>query len=130
MEREIILTALLATATMLASCVISLIALVGLPHDYFRTSRIASSRYAENGVLGKLRIVLKNLIGLALVVVGIVLSLPLVPGPGLLVVAAGIALLDLPARRRLLYKLLSRPGMLRAINRSRAAFSRAPFVLD
>ncbi len=33
-------------------------------------------------------------VGLLLVVVGIVLSLPLVPGPGLLVVAIGVGLLS------------------------------------
>src|SRR5690242_6394204 len=130
MERELILGILLAAAMLFASCAISLVALIGLPRDYFRTSRVAGGSYAEKGFVGRAGIVLKNLLGLVLVITGIVLSLPLIPGPGLLTVAAGIALLDFPARRRWLYKLLRRPGMLRSINRWRAVFSRAPLAMD
>ncbi len=130
MERELILVISLGAATLFASCAISLAVLIGLPHDYFRSSRVAGGRYRENGFLGRLGTALKNLLGLLLVIIGTVLSLPLVPGPGLITIAVGIALLDFPARRRLLRGLLSRPGMLRSINRSRAIFRRAPFVVD
>lgn len=130
MERELILAISLAAATLLASCAISLAVLIGLPDDYFRRSRAVGSRYGKNGFLRRAGIAVKNLLGLLLVVIGTVLALPLVPGPGLLTVAAGIALLDFPAKQRLLHKLLSSPCMLRLVNRSRAFFSRAPFVMD
>lgn len=130
MERHIFLAILLSAVTLLVSCVLSLVALIGLPHDFFRTSLTPRSQYATHGFLGKAGIALKNLLGLTLVVIGAVLSLPVIPGPGLLIVAAGIVLLDFPGRRRLLHKLLNRPHLLRSINRLRTAFSRAPLIVD
>jgi hypothetical protein len=130
MERHLILAILMSAATLLVSCAVSLIALIGLPHDYFCASRTPRSPYATHGFLGKAGIALKNVLGLILVVIGTVLSLPLIPGPGLLIVAAGIVLLDFPGRRRLLSKLLDRTHLLRSINWLRTAFSRAPLVVD
>ena len=130
MERNLIIAVLFFAITLFVSCAISLVALVGLPHDFFCTSRAPHSRFAAQGFLGKAGLVVKNLFGLILVVIGILLSLPAIPGPGLLMVAAGIVLLDLPGKRRLLQKLLNRSSLLPSINRLRAAFSRAPLIVD
>jgi hypothetical protein len=130
MERHLILAILLFAVTLFVSCALSLVALIGLPQDYFRTSRTPRSQYATQGFLGKAAIILKNLLGLILVVIGAVLSLPVIPGPGLLIVAAGIVLLDFHGKRRLLHTLLNRQYLLRSINRLRAAWSRAPLRVD
>jgi hypothetical protein len=66
----------------------------------------------------------------ALIVVGAILAVPLVPGPGLLIAAAGMLLLDFPGKARMLRKLLNRPTVLRPINRLRRAFARAPLLVD
>ena len=71
----------------------------------------------------------KNLFGAVLVVLGIILSVPGLPGQGLLTVVAGLFLLDFPGKRSLLYKLVSRPLLLRSINRLRTKFSRPPLVV-
>jgi hypothetical protein len=42
---------------------------------------------------------LRNLLGLALVGLGALLSLPAVPGQGLLTIFAGLMLMDLPGKR-------------------------------
>ncbi|MBA3256811.1 MAG: hypothetical protein H0T64_09210 [Pyrinomonadaceae bacterium] len=72
----------------------------------------------------------KNLLGVVLVVVGILLSLPGVPGQGILTILLGVMLLDFPGKPRLEHWLVSRPKILQAINRLRHRFSKPALVLD
>jgi hypothetical protein len=44
--------------------------------------------------------VLRNVIGYALIALGIVLSIPFVPGQGLLTILVGLSLADWPGKRR------------------------------
>jgi hypothetical protein len=76
-----------------------------------------------------LAIIAKNLVGLALVALGMVLSLPGMPGQGLLTIAVGVALLDIPGKHRLVRTVVKRPGVLRSINRFRSWFGRPPVVV-
>jgi hypothetical protein len=65
-----------------------------------------------------------------LVLIGAVLSVPLIPGPGFLIAVAGVLLLDFPAKHRMLRKLLSRPAVLRSINRLRRSLAQPPLLID
>jgi hypothetical protein len=73
--------------------------------------------------------VAKNVLGLALVGLGLLLSLPGVPGQGILTVLIGLILLDFPGKRALERRLVTRPAVLHAINRLRARFNRPPMEL-
>ena len=68
----------------------------------------------------------RNLAGVTMVVVGALLSIPGVPGQGVLTILAGVLLVDFPQRRRLERALIGRPGVLPRINRLRARFGRPP----
>jgi hypothetical protein len=129
-DRDLTLAVFLFVVTLFASCGISLAVLIGLPHDYFRTAGLQHSKYGAHRFLDRAGVVFKNLLGIALILIGAVLSLPGIPGPGLLTILAGIVLVDFPGRNRLLCKLLQRPSLLRSINRLRTAFSRVPLVID
>jgi hypothetical protein len=59
-----------------------------------------------------------------------VLSLPGVPGQGVLTILLGVMLLDFPGKRGLELKLVSRPKVLNTINRIRHRFDRPPLLLD
>jgi hypothetical protein len=72
----------------------------------------------------------KNIAGVLLVALGVVLSLPGVPGQGLLTVLLGIMLLDFPGRHRLEQKLLSKPSIVNTINRLRGRFEKPPLELN
>lgn len=72
----------------------------------------------------------KNLLGLALVVIGVVLAIPGVPGQGLLTIFVGIVLLDIPGKRAFELAIVRRRAVLRNINRVRARFHRVPLVVD
>jgi hypothetical protein len=128
--RHLYLTTLLLMAMLLISFAISLTVLIRLSPDYFAASRAKRFENAGRGILFWAGIVLKNLLGATLVVLGVVLSFPGIPGQGLLTVLAGVLLLDIPGKRSLLLKVLSRPFLLRSINRLRTKFSRPPLVID
>jgi hypothetical protein len=91
-----------------------------LPADYLRAGDVRARHWT-------LRIV-RNVAGVLLVAVGVVLSVPGVPGQGVLTILAGATLIDFPGRDRLVRALIGRPAVLRALNRLRARFGRPPLA--
>jgi archaellum biogenesis protein FlaJ (TadC family) len=124
-----ILAALLFVITVVISFPVALIILIRLPSDYFCTSDIKTAQDARHPIFVGIGIVLKNFLGAILIVIGVILSVPGLPGQGLLTALAGVFLLDFPGKRRLLYKILGRPPVLYALNRLRTKFSRPPLVV-
>jgi hypothetical protein len=108
------------------SVVVTIAVLVRLPSDYFvcEPPRVwfASRAPAVRLVLNALR----NLVGFTLIVLGIVMSVPGVPGQGLLTIVLGVMLADLPGKRRLERWLIARPMIRRAIDRLRVRRGRPP----
>jgi hypothetical protein len=68
--------------------------------------------------------VLKNLLGLVLVLAGI--AMMLLPGQGLLTVFVGLLLLEFPGKHRLERRLIGWGPIYRAINRLRRRAGRPP----
>lgn len=103
--------------------------LVKLPKDHFRSDK--SKRVTgSNATIRVLKIIGKNVAGWLLIAFGVVLSLPGVPGPGLLTILLGLMLVDFPGKDRLEQKLLSRPGIINPINRLRGRFGKPALELD
>ena len=128
--RELLVAIALFIVTFGISLAIISFILVKIPPTYFQKShprnfwvdRHPSVRWA--GLIGK------NALGIVLVLLGILMSIPGVPGQGILTILLGLMLIDLPRKRQLEYKILSRPKVLEKINRLRHKFSKAPLVLD
>jgi hypothetical protein len=74
--------------------------------------------------------VARNLLGVLLLVVGLVMALPGVPGQGVLTMIIGLTLVDFPGKRRIERRLLKHPRLLGPINKLRARFHRAPLEID
>jgi len=72
----------------------------------------------------------KNLLGVVLIALGIIMSLPGVPGQGILTVLIGAMLVNFPGKRHFEKWLLRRRGVLNTINRLRAKYGRPPLQLD
>lgn len=72
----------------------------------------------------------KNVLGAALLALGVVLALPGIPGPGLAVFFIGFTLLDFPGKRRVELWLLRKPPVHHAIDRVRTRFGRRRLILD
>ena len=116
--------------TFAVSLAIVSVILVKIPETYFRedhprdlwTGKPAAVRIA--GMIGK------NVLGVLLVGLGIVLSLPGVPGQGILTILLGVMLLDFPGKRRLERKLISRPSVLSTVNALRHRYGKPALVLE
>ena len=119
----------LIVVSVAATFAVALTVLVRLPSDYFSAARAQDNADGRRGILVFVVNILRNLFGAALVALGIILSVPGVPGQGLLTIVAGLLLLDFPGKRRLLSKLVCRPPLLRMINHARAKCSRAPLII-
>jgi hypothetical protein len=109
--------------------IVSLI-LVKLPADHFSKNRKTKFWAGPRPAIHAAKVIGKNIAGVLLVALGIVLSLPGVPGQGLLTVLLGIMLLDFPGRHRLEQKLLSKPSIVNTINRLRERFGKPPLQLN
>jgi hypothetical protein len=104
--------------------------LVRLPPNYFSSAYERNFLSGRHPALHAAGIIGKNALGILLVAIGILLSIPGVPGQGLLTILLGIMLLNFPGKRRLEQKLLSRPGVLKTINRLRLKFDKPPLIVD
>ena len=123
---EILAAVGLSVGMVVATAGLTAVALVRLPDDYFVAER---QPLPLEGRPAWMRIgarAFRNVIGAILVLLGIVLSLPGVPGQGVLTILLGLMLLDLPGKRRLEQALVRRRAVHRAINKLRRRFDRPP----
>lgn len=97
-----------------------------LPRDYFvRRRRRFGERLRAASPLGKLALLLKNLLGLILGVLGVLMLF--LPGQGLLTILLALVLLDLPRKHELERRLVGRPGVRKALDGLRRRFHKPPF---
>ncbi len=125
---------LFGVGTFLFSFTISALAvgivMVKIPANYF------SSHYVQDFMPGKPWLVrwgatiLKNLLGVFLILLGLVLSLPGVPGQGILTILLGLIMMDIPGKRPLEARIIKRPAVLSAVNKLRARYNKPPLELD
>jgi len=104
--------------------------LVKLPADHFSKNRNTKFWAGPRPALHAVKVIGKNVAGVLLVALGVVLSLPGIPGQGLLTILLGVMLLDFPGRERLEQKLLSKQSIVNTINRLRGRFGKPPLVLN
>ena len=106
------------------------IVMVKIPKNYF------SSHYKRDFMPGSSFIVrwgaviAKNIFGVFLIILGIALSLPGVPGQGILTILLGLIMLDIPGKRPLEARIIKRPAVLSAINNLRARYDKEPLEVD
>ncbi len=128
--RGALLWLLIFVLTFGASLAIVSIVLVKLPATYFRKSHKRKFLADRPPIIRGIAIIGKNLLGVVLVVLGVLLSLPGVPGQGVLTILLGVMLLDFPGKPRLEHWIVSRPKILQTINKLRHRFSKPKLVLD
>lgn len=112
------------------SLAVTVFVLVKLPATYFHHDHDRDFWVERHRALRWTGIAAKNIFGAILVVLGAIMSLPGVPGQGVLTILLGVMLLDFPGKRRLERKLVCQPRVRHAIDRIRARFGRPPLVLD
>jgi hypothetical protein len=128
--RKVLIGASIFLVSFFANLGIVSLILVKLPADHFSKNRKTKFWSGPRPWLHAAKVIGKNIAGVLLVALGVVLSLPGVPGQGLLTVLLGIMLLDFPGRDRLEQKLLSKPSIVNTINSLRGRFGKKPLELN
>lgn len=102
---------------------------VRIPADYFAGRRRAAHyRIGPDTPLAWLLLVIKNLLGGVLVLLGI--AMLVLPGQGLLAIMLGIALMNFPGKYRLERWLISLGPTLKLINQLRCRQGQPALILD
>jgi hypothetical protein len=100
---------------------------VRLPANHFTRPEREIWSLMKTGPLGWIWLVLRNVLGLLMVIVGVPM-IPL-PGPGLVCIMLGLALVQLPGRRWLEAKLIRMPMIHKSMNALRAKYHAPPLEL-
>lgn len=99
-----------------------------IPSDYFAHRRRQRKRAAhQHPVVRGGLLIGKNLLGYVLIAAGIIMLA--LPGPGVLTTLVGIMLLNFPGKYRLERWMVTRPPVLRSINKLRQRAGRPPLFL-
>jgi hypothetical protein len=118
----------LGISAVLAIGSLALVAVVVVhwPADHFKPHLPGSRAEVRRHLLAAIG---KNIGGGLLILLGLVMALPGIPGQGLLTMIVGLTMIDFPGKQRLERRLIGRPHVLHAINRLRARFQRAPLEM-
>lgn len=102
-------------------------AIVKLPEDYLLNERKPGWLESQPPVVRWGLRIAKNLLGVVLVVLGIIMLV--LPGQGILSIVLGLSLVDFPGRQALQNKLIRRPKVIGSINWIRRKFHQPPLIL-
>lgn len=101
---------------------------VQIPQDYFLKEHELEVRRLHP-VLHFLMLIARNLLGIVLIILGIILSVPAVPGQGILTILVGLMVTTIPGKRKFICKIVSIPQVYHGLNRLRARYGHPPLIL-
>ncbi len=106
------------------------IVMVKLPDNYFSTHYQQDFLPGSPWLVRWGAVIAKNVAGVLLILLGIVLSLPGVPGQGILTILLGLIMVDIPGKRPLEARIIKRPTVLAAVNKLRERYNKPAFKMD
>ena len=106
------------------------IVMVKIPKNYFSSHYKRDFMPGSSFVVRWGAVIAKNIFGVFLIILGIALSLPGVPGQGILTILLGLIMLDIPGKRPLEARIIKRPAVLSAINNLRSRYGKEPLEVD
>jgi len=114
-------------AMFLASVVLVPVFIRILPADYFLKKRMRNKPAWVPMPLHILYLVLKNMVGIVLIILGI--AMLVLPGQGLLTIIVGVILTDIPGERRAFLFICRKTPVMKAMNWLRRKKGKEPFRL-
>ena len=106
------------------------IVMVKLPANYFSTHYVQDFLPDSPWLVRWGVVIAKNIAGVLLILLGIILSLPGVPGQGILTILLGLIFVDIPGKRPLEARIIKRPTVLAAVNKLREKYNKPAFIMD
>lgn len=127
---EILIWWVLATsvATFIATMIAAPLWIIHIPRDYFSEATRGREHLRDLSAGAALVAISRNLLGVILIFVGILMLV--LPGQGLLTIVVGVMLMDIPGKYRIARSIVSRPPVLHSMNWIRRRAGRDPLVLD
>ena len=113
--------------TLLGTVLLLPVLVARLPQDYFFRERRPPRPHTGHWLLRYALLIVKNLLGMVLLVAG--LAMLVFPGPGIVTMLAAFALLNVPGKYHLERWLVSRPQVRAAITLMRERAGRPPLHL-
>ncbi len=129
LQDKLLLVASASAASFFLSLGMVAFVIVRLPPDYFQHEKRQPFLEPSHPLHWPF-LIGKNLLGVILVLLGIVLAVPGIPGQGLLTILLGLLCLDFPGKYKVERAILGRRKIARTANRIRARFGKPPFRLD
>ncbi len=99
-----------------------------IPADYFLPDHHRQKQATAHPVIRLILLIAKNLLGVVLVLIGIVMLVA--PGQGLLTILMGILLMDFPGKYRLERWFVSRPPIYKSVNWLRKKSHKPPILVE
>lgn len=127
---QILIAVLIFLVTFIGSLVVVAFVLVKIPANYFHSSHGREFLTDKNAAYRWTGIIAKNAVGVVLIAFGVVMSLPGVPGQGLLTILLGLMLVDFPGKRGLESRIVGQPKVQSSINKLRGRFDKPPLIVD
>ncbi len=119
---------LITVVSIVASYGLIVVGMVKIPADYFSSSYVKETNTDAHFSVRWTALIIKNVIGLFLVIAGIIMIFT--PGPGVPTILLGLIMMDIPGKRPLEAKLIQRPMVLSAVNDLRARYNKPPLIMD
>ena len=117
----------LSVLTFVGSLIAIPLVVLRLPADYFSPRRNESDRWRGRHPVARIVLkVLKNLGGFILVLAGLIMSIPPMPGQGLLTILVGLSLMDFPGKLALELRIVRLKPVHKGINWIRAKGNKPP----
>lgn len=102
---------------------------IKIPENYFHKQyRVRVSKNSGHPIFAQLLTGLKNLLGLILIILGVLMLI--LPGQGILTILIGLFFMNFPGKYRLERKIVSLPHVLKSLNWIRARAKKAPLMLE
>lgn len=119
-EKIIIILTLVSIVSLVLSIFIIPYVIINIPEDYF----ISKRRVPKKGIVYLFTRIVKNLFGLFLGLIGIIMLFT--PGQGLLFLLIGFIMINFPGKYRLEKKLIKNKKIYNSINRIRKKHNKPP----
>ena len=114
--------------TLVFSILVIAFVMIKIPANYFSSDYTDSFLPDSPWFVRWGAVILKNLLGLFLLIVGIVMLIG--PGQGLLTILLGLIMMDIPGKRPLEARIIKRPSILAAVNNLRARYNKPSLIMD